>query len=91
MSSEASSEQSCVREGVSYDELYPSCQDDPGASYSKKALFANSPFEEEEEDLDVDGSENGISEDSDGEKNVESTIRFVIGPDGLKEFVLPLM
>ena len=32
MSSEASSEQSCVCEGVGYDEVYPSGQNDPDTS-----------------------------------------------------------
>nr|POE50366.1 hypothetical protein CFP56_55177 [Quercus suber] len=55
---------------------------------------ANSPSEEEEEDSDMDESESGTSEDSDGEENVEnveSPIRSVIGLDGLRKFVLPLM
>ena len=90
MSSEALSEQSCVREGASYYEVYPSSQDDPGTSYLERVLSANSSSEEEEEDLDVDGSESSISEDSD-EENVESPIRSVVGPDGLRKFVLPLM
>ena len=74
--------------------MYPSGQDNPGAFYSESVSSANSPFEEEEEDSDVDGSESGTSEDSNIEENVEnveSPIRFVIGPDGIREFVFPLM
>ena len=90
MSSEASSEQSCVREGVGYNEVYLSGQDDLGTSYLERVLFANSSSEEEEEDSDVDGSESSTSEDSDKE-NIESPIRSIVGPDGLRKFVFPLM
>ena len=91
MSSEASSKQSCVHEGESYNEVYPSGQDDPGASYFERVLSANSPSKEKDEDSDVDGSGSDTSEDSDDEENVESPIRSVIGPNGLRKFVLPLM
>ena len=36
MSSEASSEQLCVCKGAGYDEVYPSGQDDPNASYTER-------------------------------------------------------
>ena len=36
MSSEASSEQLCVHKGAGYDEVYPSGQDDPNASYIER-------------------------------------------------------
>jgi len=94
MSSEASSEQLCVREGVGYDEVYSSGQNDLGASYSKRVPSANLPSEEEDEDSDVDKSESDTNRDSDGEENVEnveSPIRSIIGPDSLRNFVLPLM
>nr|POF09133.1 hypothetical protein CFP56_56791 [Quercus suber] len=94
MSSEASSEQSCACEGAGYDEVYPSSQDDPGTSYDERVPFANSPSMEEDEDSNVDRSESGSSMGSNREENVESAdplIRSVIGPDGLKEFLLPLM
>ena len=93
MSSEVSSEQSPVRKGADYDEVYPSGQNDFGASYLEKVPSANSPSKEEEEDSDMDGSES-TSGDSNGEEsieNVESPIRSVIGPNGLRKFVLPLM
>ena len=94
MSRKVSSEQLCVCKGASFDEVYPLGQDDLGASYSERVSSANSPSNEEDEDSDVDGSESDISGDSDGEEsveNVESPIRFVIGPDGLRKFILPLM
>ena len=94
MSGEVLSEQSYVCEGAGYDEVYPSSQDNPSTSYSKRVLYAHSPSEDEDEDSDVDGTKNGTYEDSDGKENVEnveSPIRFVIGPDGLRKFFLPLM
>nr|POF03666.1 hypothetical protein CFP56_34423 [Quercus suber] len=83
MSSEASSEQSCVREGAGYDDVYPSGEGNLGASSLKRVLFANSPSEEEDEDSDVDGLESGASGDSDGEENVESPISSIVGPTAL--------
>ena len=62
------SEQLCVCEGVSYDKVFPSCQDDPGTSYDEKVLSANSPSVEEDEDLDVDGLEG----DSNNEEDISS-------------------
>ena len=38
----------------------------------------------------MDGLESSTNEDSD-EENVESLIRSVVGLDGLRKFVLPLM
>ena len=89
MSSEVSSEQSCVREGAGYDEVYLSSQDDRGASYPKRV----SSFKDEQEDLDVDESKSSTTKDSNGEniESVESPIRSVTSPDGLRKFVLPLM
>ena len=43
MSSEASSEQLCVRKGVGYDKVFPSGQDDPSTSYDERDSSANSP------------------------------------------------
>ena len=90
MSSEASSEQSCVCEGAGYDEVYPSGQDDPVTSYDEMIPSANSLSTKEDEGLDVDGLE-GDSNDEEDIGNPESPIQSVIGPDGLKEFImLPL-
>ena len=55
MFSKALSEQSCVREGVGYDEVYPSGQGDPDSSYLERNSSANSSSEEEDEDLDEEG------------------------------------
>ena len=61
MSSEALSEQSCVREWASYNEVYPLGHTDPGTLYPERDQFANSPSEEEYEDSDEYGSESDIA------------------------------
>ena len=94
MFSEASSEQSCVHKWADYDEVYPSGQDDPGTSYDERVSSANSPSTKEDEDSNVDGSNSGSGGDSSNEENVgnaKSPIRSVIGPDGLRQFLLPLI
>ena len=60
--SNASSEQSCVRGGVSYDEVYPLGQDDPSTSSDEKVSYANSPSMKDD-DLDIDGLESDSNED----------------------------
>ena len=89
MSIEASSEQSCVREGVGYDEVFPSSQDDPNTSYDERVLSVNSPSTEKDEHLDVDRLE-GDSNDDDLDSG-EPSIQSIIGLDGFREFImLPL-
>ena len=63
--SSASSEQSCVHEGTSYDEVYPLGQDNPGTSSDERVPSANSPSTEEDDDLDVDGLESDSNKDED--------------------------
>ena len=58
----ASSEQSCVCEGPSYDEVYPLGQDDLDTSSEERVLFANSPSTEDD-DLDGNESESDSNED----------------------------
>ena len=85
--SSASSEQLCVREGASYNEVYPLGQDDPGTSFEERVLSANSPSSKDD-DLDGDGSKGDSNEDI---GNDEPLIQSVIGPDGFREFImLPL-
>ena len=55
MSSEVLSEQSCVREGAGYDEVYLSGQANPSVLYPERDLSANSAFEEEDGDSDENG------------------------------------
>ena len=74
--------------------MYPSGQDDPGTSYNEKVLSTNSPSMEKDEDSNVDGSESGSSGGLNMEENVESAeplIQSFIGPEGHREFLLPLM
>ena len=53
-------------------------------------MFANSPFTEEDDDLDVDGSKSDSNEDEDI-GNDKPPIQSVIGPDGLRQFILFLL
>ena len=86
--SNASSEQSCVRKGAGYDEVYMLGQDDPDTSSSNERVpSTNSPSMEEDDDLDVDRSESDSNEDE-GIGNDEPPIQFVIGPNGLRQFIL---
>ena len=90
MSSEGSSDQSCVRKGEGYDEVFLPSQDDPDTSYDERVLSANSPSREEDEDRDMDGSKSD-SNDKEDVVSAEPPIQSVIGPDGLSEFImLPL-
>ena len=94
MSSEASSEQSCDYKGAGYNEVYLSGQEDPGTFYDERVPSANSPSAKEDEDSNVHGSESGSSRDSNNKENignVESPIRSIKGPDGLRQFLLPLI
>ena len=88
MSSEALSEQSCVREGVGCDEVFPSGQANPRTSYDERDLSANSPSTEDE-DLDVDGSEADLNDDDIdlGDPPIQS----VRGPDGFRGFIMLLL
>ena len=91
MSSEVLSEQSCVCEGASYDEVYLLGQGDPDALYPERDLSANSPSREEDEDLNKDESENDVDEVSGNEESNKSSFRTVVSPNGLRNFVLPLI
>jgi len=85
--SSALSEQSCVRKGESYDEVYPLGQDDPGTSSEERFPSANLPSMVDD-DLDGEGSENDSSEDI---GNDEPPIQSDIGPDGFKESIMLLL
>ena len=63
MSSKALSDQSWVRKGVGYDEVFLSGQSDPDTSDSERVLSSNSPSVGEDEDLDVDGSGSDSNDD----------------------------
>ena len=82
--SSASSEQSWVRKGVGYDEVNPLGQDDLGTSSNERSLSTSSPSSRDE-DLDMDRLE---SDSNNNFVNVEPPPQSIIGPDGLKEFIL---
>ena len=85
--SSASSNQSSVREGAGYDEVFLSGQHDPGTSSEERNPLAISPSTRDE-DLDTDRSEGDSTE---GIVGVEPPTQSVIGPNGLREFIiLPL-
>ena len=86
MSSEASSDQSYVRNGVGYDEVYLSSQDDPSTSSDERVPSFNSSSTEGDEDVNM----NGLKDDSSDQNiaNAEPVTQSVIGPNGLREFIL---
>ena len=65
MSSEVSSEQSCVCEGVGYDEVFLLGQENLGTSYDERDPSTNSFGKE---DKDVDDSKGGSGGDSNSSK-----------------------
>ena len=78
--SSASSNQSFVHDGASYEELYPSGYRDPD-DLSEMSLSASSPSSKNE-DMEVVEPKKGSN---DGEKQ---RIKFVVGTDGLREFFM---
>ena len=84
--SSASSNQSCVRNGAGYDEVFLSGQKDLDTSSDERNLLATSPSRDE--GLEMDRLE---GDSSDGLDGVKPPIQSVIGPYGFKEFImLPL-
>ena len=79
--SSASSNQSFVRDGAGYEELYPSGYRDPD-ELSKKSPSATSPSSKNE-DMELAEPEEGSNDD-------EQRIKSVVGTDGLREFVMLL-
>ena len=79
--SSASSNQSCVHEGADYDEVYLLGQNDPGTSSEDKDSSATSPSQDEE----IDKSEDSHS---DGLVDADPSVQSIIGPDGLREFIM---
>ena len=75
--SSASSNQSFIRDGAGYEELYPSGYKDPD-ELSERTPFATSPSSTNE-DMELAKPEEGSD---DGEP------RTVVGADGLREFVI---
>ena len=80
--SSASSNQSFVRNGVSYDEVYPSGHKDPDSPSKERSPSASSSIYEDP------GMEELNGDSSDDLMDVDPPIQSVIGPDGLREFIL---
>ena len=57
--SSASSNQSCVRDGASYDKMYPSGHKDPDVSSEERSPSASFS---RDHDLEMEGSEKGSSD-----------------------------
>ena len=77
--SSASSNQSFVRDGVGYEELYPSSYRDLD-ELSERSPFAASPSSKNE-DME-------LAEPEEGSDDGEQRIKSVVGTDGLREFVM---
>ena len=78
--SSASSNQSFVRDGVGYEDVYPSGYRDPD-DLSERSPSASSPSSKNE-DMEVAEPEEGSD---DGE---DQRIKSVVGTNGLREFVM---
>ena len=77
--SSASSNQSFVRDGAGYEELYPSGYRDPN-ELSERSLSVASPSSKNE-DMELTKPEEGSD---DGDQRIKS----VVGADGLREFIM---
>ena len=78
--SSASSNQSFVRDGAGYKEVYPSGYKDPN-DLSERSPSASSPSSKNE-DMEVAEPEEGFD---DGE---DQRVKSVVGADGLREFIM---
>ena len=79
--SSASSNQSFVRDGTGYEEVYPSGYRDPDDLSEERSPSASSPSSRNE-DMEVAEPKEGSD---DGE---DQRIKSVVGADGLREFVM---
>ena len=78
----ASSNQSYVHDRADYDEMYSSGHKDPNVSSEERSPSASSS---RDDDLEIERSKGGSN---DGLIGDEPPIQSVIGPDGLREFIL---
>ena len=79
--SSVSSNQSFVRDGMGYEEVYLSSYRDPDDLSKEKSSSASSPSSKNE-DMEVAKPEEGFD---DGE---DQRIKSVVGADGLREFIM---
>ena len=84
--SSASNNQSCVRDGAGYYEVFLLGHKDPDTSSEERDPSASSPSRDA--DLEVDRLE---GDSSDGLVGAEPPIQSIVGPNGFREFImLPL-
>ena len=79
--SSASSNQPFIRDGASYEEVYPSSYRDPDDLSEERSLSASSPSSKNE-DMDVAEPDEGFDDYED------QRIKSVVGADRLREFVM---
>ena len=79
--SSASSNQSVVRDGTEYEEVYPSGHRDPDSPGEERSSSASSSFSTNEDTEMVEPED--ASDDSE-----DHALGFVIGADGLREFIM---
>ena len=79
--SSASSNQSFVRDGAGYEEVYPSGYRDPDDLSEERSSSTSSPFSKNE-DVEVAEPKEGSDDGKD------QRIKSVVGADGLREFVM---
>ena len=82
--SNASSNQLFVRDGAGYDEVYPSSHKDPNSPSEEKSSSASYPFSRDK-GLEAERLEDDSSE---GLDDAEPPVQSVMGPEGLKEFIM---
>ena len=80
--SSASSNELCVHNEAGYDEMYPLSHKDPDISREERSPLASSS---RDDDLEIERLGGGSS---DGLIGDEPPIQSVIGPNGLREFIL---
>ena len=79
--SSASSNQSVLRDGVNYEEVYPLGHKDQESPSEERSLSASSPSSTNE-DMEMANPKEGSD---DGE---EQPVKSVVGADGLREFIM---
>ena len=77
----ASNNQSFIRDGVNYEEVYPSSHKDQESPGEERSLSASSSSSTNE-DMEMVEQEK-VSDDGE-----EQTLKSVVGADGLREFIM---
>jgi len=82
--SSASSNHSFVRDGASYDEVYPSGHKDLDIPSGERSPSASSPSSRDE-GLETKGPEDDFIQDLD---DTQPPVQSVVGPDGHRKFII---